>query len=284
MTSANRLDRLRTRRRKFVKRNGKRLFRRIDRWLAGQSRIPDDAVLDARHFPWIDEFVGQWRVIRAELDALLRHRDELPRFQDISPDQRKISPDDLWRTFVFSGFGHRSEQARVLCPETARLLDGVPRLESAFFSILAPGKQVPSHRGVTKGMVRCHLGLKIPREPERCTMLVGGVRCVWREGEVIFFDDTYPHEVHNDTDEERAVLLFDFERPMRLRGRLVARLLMVLLRRTAYFKDALRQQSAWEKHYREKVLEARGAGAAQPGPGATRPPPPASSAGTPPPR
>jgi aspartyl/asparaginyl beta-hydroxylase (cupin superfamily) len=256
-TATHWLDKLRLRRRHIVKRIGKRLFRRIDLWLGQQSLVPTDPVIDASYFPWVEELRRNWTSVRAELDALLRHRDELPCFQEISPDQSKISPDHLWRTFVFSGFGERSEQSRRLCPETARLLEGVPRLETAFFSILAPGKHVPRHKGVTRGMVRCHLGLKIPSEPERCTMTVGDVRCVWREGEVLFFDDTYPHEVSNDTSEERAVLLFDFERPMRLRGRLVARLLMGLLRRTAYFKDAQRNQNAWEKRFRERVLESR---------------------------
>ncbi len=255
-TATTWLDKLRLRRRHIVKRAGKRLFRRIDLWLGRQSLVPTDPVIDPSHFPWAEDLRRNWRVVRSELDALLQHRDELPRFQDISPDQYKISPDDMWRTFVFSGFGERSEQSRRLCPETARLLDAVPRLETAFFSILAAGKHVPRHKGVTRGMVRCHLGLKIPSQPERCSMTVGDVRCVWREGETLFFDDTYPHEVHNETAEERAVLLFDFERPMRLRGRIVARLLMVLLRRTAYFKDAQRNQAEWEKRYREHVLEA----------------------------
>jgi beta-hydroxylase len=255
MTATTRMDRLRLRRRRLVKRTGKRLFRRIDHWLGRQSLVPTDPVLDGALFPWAEELRRNWTTVRGELDGLLRHRDELPCFQEISPDQSKISPDDLWRTFVFTGFGERSEQARRLCPETTRLLEGVPKLQTAFFSILAPGKHVPSHKGVTRGMVRCHLGLKIPSQPERCTMTVGDVRCVWREGETLFFDDTYPHEVHNETDEERAVLLFDFERPMRLRGRLVARLLMVLLRRTAYFKDAQRNQADWEERFGARVPE-----------------------------
>jgi beta-hydroxylase len=256
MTATTRIERLRLRRRRLVKRTGKRLFRRIDAWLGRQSLVPTDPVLDASLFPWAGELRRSWRVVRGELDALLRHRNELPNFQELSPDQYKISPDDLWKTFVFTGFGERSEQARRVCPETTRLLEGVPRLQTAFFSILAPGKHVPLHKGVTRGMVRCHLGLKIPAQAERCSMTVGGRRCTWKEGETLFFDDTYPHEVTNDTPEERVVLLFDFERPMTRRGRLVAQLLMVLLRRTAYFKDAQRNQQAWEKRFRERVPDA----------------------------
>ena len=42
---------------------------------------------------------------------------------------------------------------------------------------------------------------------------------VWKPGEAFVFDDTYEHEVRNDTDEERVVLILDFDRPMGLGGR-----------------------------------------------------------------
>ena len=222
----------------------------LTRYLGNQSLIPNDPLLNPALFPWAEPFRKQWPLIRRELDALLERRSELPRFQDISPDQARISPDDLWRTFMFSGFGHRFELARELCPETSRLLDDVPRLENAFFSILAPGKHIPSHRGVTKGLVRCHLGLEVPEAAERCVMRVGDTHCSWHEGEFVFFDDTYPHEVWNRTREERAVLLFDFERPMTRRGQRVSRALLGGLRRSAYFKDGVRNQAAWERRYR----------------------------------
>ena len=204
---------------------GKKLFRGVllD-FLARESRVSTGPVLDAREFEWAEEFRTHWPKIRAELDAQLQHRENIPLFQEISPDQYKIAPDDQWRTFVLYGLGHRSDLACELCPETAAALERVPNLESAFFSILAPGKHVPRHRGVTKGMVRCHLGLKVPDDPEHCFMDLEGEgdhsdqRCTWKDGELFFFDDTYKHEVWNDTDEERVVLLFDFERPMSLAG------------------------------------------------------------------
>ena len=93
------------------------------------------------------------------------------------------------------------------------------------------------HRGVTKGILRCHLGLQIPKTPEKCRMRVGDQTCVWQEGELFVFDDTYEHEVWNDTDEERVVLLFDFDRPMRFWGRLVHRTFIAGLKRTAYFLE-----------------------------------------------
>ena len=249
-------DQQRTFSQRLTRRYGKRVLRGVlFDFLARESTVPTDPVLDEGDFPWAAELKARWPKMRAELEVLLENRSAIPRFQDISPDQYKISPDDQWRTFVFCGFGKQSELAAELCPETAAALAVVPGLESAFFSILAPGKHVPLHRGVTKGMVRCHLGLKVPEDTDHCFMDVGGVRCEWREGQVLFFDDTYKHEVWNDTDEERVVLLFDFERPMGWAGRLVSRLSMLALRQTHYFKDAYRNQQEFERRYRAKMAE-----------------------------
>lgn len=249
MNQAEPMKTLRRLRRKYVKRYGKRAFRRIDRYLAQQSLIPDQPVLDANLFPWTADLQTNWKAIREELDAVLRHREELPCFQDISPDQKRISPDDQWKVFVFYGFGYRSELNCQLCPNTARLLARVPGLQSAFFSILAPGKYIPSHHGITRGLVRCHLGLIIPENREACAMEVGGVRCTWQEGHTLVFDDTYPHTVRNDTNEARVVLLLDFQRPMTRQGLLVSQLLLRLLRRTAYVRDAHRNQLIWEQQH-----------------------------------
>jgi aspartyl/asparaginyl beta-hydroxylase (cupin superfamily) len=242
---------LRERRRKYVKRYGKRALRKVDHYFARQSLAPNTPVFETSLFPWVTDFEAHWRAIRAELDTLLQRRHDLPRFQDISPDQKRISPDDKWRAFVFYGFGYRSEQNCRLCPQTAQLLDRLPGVENAFFSILAPGKQIPSHHGVTKGLLRCHLGLIVPPAPERCFMEVGEVRCTWQEGRALIFDDTYPHLVSNETDQERAVLLFDFPRPMRSLGRMVRQVEFWLFRRSAYVRDAIRNEAQWEARVRE---------------------------------
>ena len=44
----------------------------------------------------------------------------------------------------------------------------------------------------------------------------------WAEGETLVFDDTYQHEVWNDTDGTRVVLLIQFERPLRNPGKWIA--------------------------------------------------------------
>ena len=244
-------DRFRTRRRKRVKRVGKRMIRNIAGFLSGQSLVEDTPVLDRSPFGFLDEIGANWETIRDEIKPLLRHRDALPVFQELSRDQRKIAKDDNWHVFVLYGFGGKHEANCAKTPQTSKLLETVPRLQTAWFSILAPNYHIPAHRGVTKGILRCHLGLQIPKTPERCRMRVGDEMCVWREGELFVFDDTYEHEVWNDTDEERVILLFDFDRPMRFLGRIVHRFFIAGLKRTAYFwnprKNCRNSTPAWKR-------------------------------------
>jgi aspartyl/asparaginyl beta-hydroxylase len=85
-------------------------------------------------------------------------------------------------------------------------------MKTAFFSILAPGKHIPVHRGPYQRAIRAHLGLIIPDPKERCRIRVGNQFAHWNEGEVMVFDDSYVHEVWNDTDGIRVVL-FSRHRP-----------------------------------------------------------------------
>jgi len=121
----------------------------------------------------------------------------------------------------------------------------VPGLNSAFFSILAPGTHIPAHFGVTKGLVTCHLGLVVPFG-NTCRMRVGEEIVTWAEGETLVFDDTYQHEVWNDTDETRIVLLVQFRRPLRFPGSLFAALFIWGIRNSSFVAEARANLDRWE--------------------------------------
>lgn len=246
-------ERLRRRRRRFIKRTGKNGIRALFDFLGRQSQVGDPPVFETAQFPFLQELERNWRVIRAELDEVLKDRDALPPFQMISPDQKKIAKADRWKTFILYGFRYKSERNCARCPETVRLLERIPNLHTAMFSILSPGYHIPAHRGVTKGLVRTHLALKVPRDRENCMIRIDDRICHWEEGKCLVFDDTFDHEVWNNTDEERVVLLFDFERPLRLPGRIVNRIFLHGIRWTAYVQDARRNQAAWEDRFESAV-------------------------------
>ncbi|MCB1282651.1 MAG: aspartyl/asparaginyl beta-hydroxylase domain-containing protein [Salinibacterium sp.] len=241
--------RLGSKRRRWVFEKGKKLRKPLRRFLARQSRVGDPAIFDADTFAWARDLETAAPQIRHELDQLLERRDRLPPFQMISEYNARIASEDHWRVFVLFGFGERSERYCALCPETTRALEAIAGLKTAWFSILAPHYHVPRHKGITKGLVRAHLGLKVPQDRERCRMVVGDQEFHWEEGRCVVFDDSRRHEVFNDTDEERVVLLLDVERPMKFGGRCASRFFLWMMRHTNYVRDARRRQRAWEDRF-----------------------------------
>ena len=250
------LRRMRKARRRFVKRTGRRFILGVANFIGRQGLVPDRPVHDRELYPFLTPVEANWTTIRAELDELLRDRASLPAFHQISPDQKKISKADRWKVFILYGFGVPSQRNVARCPETSKLLQQIPNLQSAWFSILSPRYHIARHRGVTKTVLRSHLGLIIPQERERCRMQVGEDMVVWETGKCVVFDDFFPHEVWNDTEEERVVLIFDFDRPMHLPGRLVGKLLSWGIKRTAYFKDAERNLKNWDERLETAVTTA----------------------------
>jgi ornithine lipid ester-linked acyl 2-hydroxylase len=238
---------LRKRRRRTVKRTGRKLINGLADLVARQSLVDDQPIYDSSTFPFLKRIEECAPAIRTELQSVLEDRHSLPPFHKISPDQKYISVGTDWKVFFLYGFGVPSNRNCARCPRTAALLETVPGLQSAWFSILAPRYHIPRHRGITKTVLRAHLGLVVPADAQRCLMEVGDARVSWEAGKSFVFDDFYPHEVWNDTDEERIILIFDFDRPMRLPGRVVNKALMWGIKRTAYYKDAERNLKDWDQ-------------------------------------
>ncbi len=236
-TSVEKPKHLKNKRRAFVKTTGKKLVRKIAAYQTRQSKVPDTPKLSNEHFPFLSEFTDNWETIQAEAREVLKFRDAIPGFHEISPDQYRLSTENNWKTFVLFGFGQRLEKNAALAPKTSDILQKVPNLQTAMFSILAPGYHIPAHKGVTKGILRSHLGLIIPKDREQCRIRVDDTITPWKEGEIFVFDDTYEHEVWNDTDEERVILLFDFDRPMKWGGRALNKTFLNIMKLTAFYQD-----------------------------------------------
>ena len=225
------------------------LVKKLESLVPEYSLVGDSVFFSREQFPWAEELEANWQVIRHELDQVLPYADALPNFQDISPRQTRISPDDLWKTYFFCAFGYRSQKNCDRCPETARLLKKIPGLKVAFFSILAPGKHIPEHRGKHKGIIRCHLALKVPEPKENCRIRVGDQVAYWEEGKTLFFDDTFPHEVWNDTNDYRVVLFLDIARPLRFPLSLVNGLVNGLVGLSPIVQVAKGNHQNWEKQF-----------------------------------
>ncbi len=250
---ASPLHSVREARRRMVKRTGRKMINRLAAFVSRQGLIEDRPIHETSTFPFLATIENGWTDILAELRPLLADRAKLPPFHEISPDQKKISTGNAWKVFILFGFGVPSARNCARCPRTAQLLRTVPGLQSAWFSILGPRYHIPRHRGITKTVLRGHLGLILPEEHDQCVMQVADQRVSWAQGKCLVFDDFYPHEVWNNTDDERIILIFDFDRPMRLPGRLAHRALMWGIKRTAYFKDAERNLKDWDERLESAV-------------------------------
>ena len=225
---------------------GKHLRGVFDRLIASSSLVSNDPVLDVRDFAWTAMLRDHWQVIRDEAIAVALRGEASPSLSTVSPDHRSIAEVNKWRSFFIWGYGYRIDENAGRCPQTAALVEAIPGLNSAFFSILAPGTHIPDHRGVTKGLITCHLGLIVPKDGD-VRMRVQDRIVRWAEGETLVFDDTYRHEVWNDSQGTRVVLLVQVARPLKNPGRWIADFVLRIVRRSAFVQEARENIASWNR-------------------------------------
>ena len=84
-----------------------------------------------------------------------------------------------------------------------------------FFSTLQGKSHIKPHSGPMNLRLRIHLPLIVPKNvtPNACGIRVGDQIRSWEEGKVLMFDDSYEHEVWNETEQVRVLLLIDLWHP-----------------------------------------------------------------------
>jgi aspartyl/asparaginyl beta-hydroxylase (cupin superfamily) len=91
------------------------------------------------------------------------------------------------------------------------------RVVRGSFSVLGPYAHLHPHCGTTNTQLKMHVGLDIPLHPTTglsCAFLkVGNETRTWIQSKVLFFDDSYAHEVRNECNAERSVFQLVFEHP-----------------------------------------------------------------------
>ena len=125
----------------------------------------------------------------------------------------------------------------------------MPGLRTAFFSILAHGKHIPPHRGAYNGVLRLHLGLKVPHSVSACRIRIANEVHHWHEGEVLVFDDSFQHEAWNDSNESRVVLFVDFARPLRHPWHWLNERLLDVGRFAPFLRDCNARQRRWATQF-----------------------------------
>ena len=131
-----------------------------------------------------------------------------------------------WTWFATNGFWLELDAAGCSSAETPRACELLARIEAlarvrvlrGSFSVLGPRAHLHPHCGPTNAQLKMHVGLEVPVDAATglgCARIrVGNETRRWREGAVLFFDDSFEHEVWNDCgNATRSVFQLVFAHP-----------------------------------------------------------------------
>lgn len=212
---------------------------RLSDWiLQNMPRLPLAGEEALKSFPFLAELRKSHDKIKADLDYLLSHHEEIPTLHEVHPRDLYV-PGRAWRTFILKIYGHEITENTAAVPDTMAAINRIPGVHTALFSILAGRAEIEPHRGSAAGVVRFHYPLIVPSEPEKCWIEIGGHHFFWEEGVPLVFDDTREHWVKNQTDETRVVLIIDFNADMPFPVNLYTGLRYALGRRSAEVKAVI---------------------------------------------
>lgn len=186
----------------------------LEEKMVANSLVGDKALFDKSDFKCLQTLEADTFIIKNELLNLIDKLGSLPSFEEIHEQQYALTQDGKWTVFPLFGFGTQFNEACNLCPRTTSIIKNMGGVKTAFFSKLDPHKHIPPHTGIYRGILRIHLGLIIPQDWQNCFFEVNNERVYWREGQCFVFDDGYIHQVYNNTNEERVVLIIDIVRPL----------------------------------------------------------------------
>lgn len=196
---------------------------------AGSLSLP--YILPEQHPAWCRVLENNWKDIEKEMYNLLPeadHIDQSSMWGQVGSGDRGSGFDDhrvvssgSWKEYVLfgQGEGHTDNDA----PITKRLLkmhvsDAVLLAQSGggeiIFSRLAPQTRIDAHCGPTNLRLTAHLPLLVPNKNEDCKIRIKKKWYHWKIGKILLFDDSYEHEIRNDTDQVRIVLLIRFFHPL----------------------------------------------------------------------
>ncbi|WP_224386949.1 aspartyl/asparaginyl beta-hydroxylase domain-containing protein [Pseudonocardia sp. ICBG1293] len=162
-------------------------------------------------FPESAELVARFDELRGEVDRLVGIRDLTP-YGDIDPI-RAAQVSTGWRLYYAYMLGVANDRAHEDVPLLLDFAERTPRVVNAIVAQLPPGVGLSAHEGPYAGILRYHLPLRVPvDDPPR--LRVGQEHHTWAERRPILIDDTFDHEVHNESTGTRIMLIIDVLRPL----------------------------------------------------------------------
>lgn len=120
-----------------------------------------------------------------------------------------------WKIFELFSSGRRNHRNASEAPITSGIIEGFQDIIThphglVYFSVVGGGVRIKSHFGPTNTRLRIHLGLSVPPGAK---IRAGPETHNWENGKCLVFDDSWIHEVVNESPMGRGVLIVDIWHP-----------------------------------------------------------------------
>lgn len=170
----------------------------------------EPALYNPDHYEQVQFVLKNYSLIRAEADDYINRKIDIAYKNPGAPN---MSYPDSWKNIYFKNYSLKYKLGEKFFPETFKLFKNNKQITLAGITMLAPQSKLMRHCGETNGIIRCHLGLKVPGKLPEIGFQVLDKTVSWEEGKVFAFNDAFQHEAWNYTNDYRFVLVFDFVRP-----------------------------------------------------------------------
>lgn len=160
----------------------------------------------------LNNFVNNWKIIRLEAEKIFKAR-------KFEAESENLKDSGTWNQFELYRQGRKLEKNCQLAPTTCSIVEKFEaaktnRRGQIKFSVMLNGTHVHAHSGPTNCRLRAHLGLVVPdnANENNLKLRVADNILTWKEGELFIFDDSFDHEVWNNSG-DRIVLIVDMWHP-----------------------------------------------------------------------
>ncbi|KAL7638773.1 UNVERIFIED_CONTAM: hypothetical protein RMT77_010307 [Armadillidium vulgare] len=158
---------------------------------------------------------SHWKEISREGKLALNINDEGKPNIGFRQEKENLREKGSWKQLELFARGEKHTENCKLTPFTCSLIEEFKpaagcKSGQSKFSVMDPGTHVFPHTGPTNHRLRSHLGLVTP---EGARIRILNDTLTWEEGKLIIFDDSFEHEVWNDGNSFRLILIIDVWHP-----------------------------------------------------------------------
>jgi len=167
-------------------------------------------------FPKYKIFENNHTIILKETNNIIQNIKNIPLFSNVIPyNGLKISDFDkktnrAWRAVPLKIEGVFTSYGKQYLPNTCKIIN-IPEIRNCFISVLEGKRHIGIHKGYFKGYIRYLYCIIEPKEGYSF-IYINKEKYIFKEGQGILWDDTYPHEVYNMSDDVRICLFVDVVR------------------------------------------------------------------------